>query len=163
MNLNHMLATQPISLALYHLPAIINSGSELTPVPDARDTYDTLIDANAIPWSQQWQQYLATTGGNRPQSASVPSVQPYQTVVPVSTPKPVKLSPARQTVYTWFAAQTAPFIQAKIRQATGLHRTTVNSIVQDAKAQGLLEVTGRLTQGSWHADQYRWIGGTSQI
>ncbi len=62
MNLNLMLATQPLSLAFYHLPALISTGSELTPVPDPRNIYDTLIDANGMPWPQQWLQYRISIG-----------------------------------------------------------------------------------------------------
>ncbi len=62
MQFDLMLATQPLSLAFYHLPALISTGSELTPVPDPRDIYDTLIDANIVPWPQQWQQYRLSIG-----------------------------------------------------------------------------------------------------
>ena len=65
MNLNLMLATQPLSLALYHLPALISTGSELTPITDPRDDDDALIDANAVPWAKQWQMYLVSIGQGR--------------------------------------------------------------------------------------------------
>jgi hypothetical protein len=161
MQLQSIIATQPLAIALSYLSTIITHDISIPSTPDVRDEYAILIDANAIPWRVQYQQYLIAVGGHAIPDPQPPPLADFYTAEP--EPEFRSLPIARSTsqrfiISTWIAEQEEPFTQLDSRQGNDIPRQTVNGIFNDLLRIGYIEQAGLLVEGSRHANMYQYTG-----